>query len=77
MQFNSFSDFINMGGHGFYVWLAFGVSSLLLALLVYSTSSQNKRIKQQILKRLKREEKLKQAAQIQQQQVQEVEEASS
>lgn len=30
MQFDSFSEFLAMGGYGFYVWLAFGVSLFCL-----------------------------------------------
>lgn len=30
MQFANISEFFAMGGYGFYVWLAFGVSFLLL-----------------------------------------------
>ena len=28
----SFSDFIAMGGYGFYVWTAFGVTALIMAI---------------------------------------------
>lgn len=31
MQFDSFSEFVAMGGYGFFVWLSFGVSFLALA----------------------------------------------
>ena len=30
MQFESFAEFINMGGHGLYVWLAYGASVLVV-----------------------------------------------
>ena len=33
-QFNDMSAFLAMGGHGFYVWSAYGVSLLLLSYLV-------------------------------------------
>ncbi|MEX1221942.1 MAG: heme exporter protein CcmD [Idiomarina sp.] len=37
MAFDSFRDFILMGGYGFFVWLSFGVSFLaLFALLLQS-----------------------------------------
>ncbi len=37
MQFDSFQDFLHMGGYGFYVWLSFGVSALaMLAIVVDS-----------------------------------------
>jgi len=45
MYFNSFEDFIAMGGHGFYVWLCYAVSlSALIFYFVYSNklASKNK-----------------------------------
>ncbi len=66
MQFDSISEFIAMGGYGFYVWLSYGISTLALALLVFSSLSGHKKIKQQISQRQKRETKLRQAAELQQ-----------
>jgi heme exporter protein D len=65
MQFDSISAFIDMGGYGFYVWLSYGVSIIALALLVFSSITRHKNIKQQIAQRIKREAKLRQAAQLQ------------
>jgi heme exporter protein D len=62
MQFDSIGAFFDMGGYGFYVWLSYGVSATLLALLVLSSLSSHKKIKQQIAQRQKRELKLRQAA---------------
>ncbi len=31
MQWNSFSDFLAMGGYAFYVWGSFGVTAVALA----------------------------------------------
>ncbi len=66
MQFSSFSDFIAMGGHGFYVWLSYGVSTGLLLALILMSLTKHKNIIQQIKQRQKREQKLMQAAQKQQ-----------
>ncbi|MCZ6642058.1 MAG: heme exporter protein CcmD [Gammaproteobacteria bacterium] len=30
MSFDSFADFIAMGGHGFYVWFSYGISILVV-----------------------------------------------
>ena len=65
MQFSSFSEFVAMGGHGFYVWLSYGMSITLLVLLVFFSITKNKNIISQIKRRQLREEKLKQAAQQQ------------
>ncbi len=61
MQFDSFSDFINMGGYGFYVWLSFGISAVLLALLVFSSRAGHQKIIKDIASRQQRENKLRQA----------------
>ncbi|WP_028304798.1 heme exporter protein CcmD [Oceanospirillum maris] len=34
MYFDSFSEFLNMGGHGLYVWLAYGLSAVLIVINV-------------------------------------------
>jgi len=67
MQFNSLAEFIAMGNHGFYVWLSYGITALLLVALVLTTKSKDKSVKLHIQKRLQREAKLKQAAKKQQQ----------
>lgn len=35
MYWNSFADFIDMGGRGFFVWGSYGVSFALIALEVW------------------------------------------
>ncbi len=67
MQFESFADFINMGGYAFYVWFAFGVSGALLLVLGLTTKANFKKIKVDIAQQMKREQKLKQAAQMHEQ----------
>ena len=66
-----------MGGYGFFVWLSYGVSITALALLVFSSLSSHKKIKQQIVQRQKRETKLRQAAEQQKAQAQPNAEQSS
>ncbi len=68
MQFNSFSDFINMGGYGFYVWLSFGAAALILTLLLISSKAGHQKIINQIAKRKEREDKLRQARELRKQQ---------
>lgn len=50
----SWSEFISMGGYGFYVWMSFGMTALLIAAEIIYT----KRQRMQILRRLKRMAKL-------------------
>lgn len=76
MQFDSISAFFAMGGYGFYVWLSYGVSALLLAILVINSLARNKGIKKQIAQKQKREQKLRQAAK-QQQNIQSTSDVSS
>ncbi|AAZ23971.1 heme exporter protein CcmD [Colwellia psychrerythraea] len=74
MQFNSFSDFINMGGYGFYVWLSFGAAALILTLLLISSKADHQKIITQIAKRKQREDKLRQAKALRKQQNKELNE---
>jgi len=65
MQFDSISAFFDMGGYAFFVWLSYGVSALLLTLLVYTSLNNHKNVKNKIAQRLLREKKLRKAAQKQ------------
>ena len=60
MQFESISDFFNMGGYAFYVWLAYGVTFSCLAVLVFQSVKQKNKVLKQIAQKLAREERLKQ-----------------
>ncbi|ABR74216.1 heme exporter protein CcmD [Actinobacillus succinogenes] len=52
MFFQSWSDFFNMGGYGFYVWLSYGISlAAIIGLIVYSYKG-----KHSILAEVKREQ---------------------
>lgn len=44
MQFESFTDFINMGGYAFYVWLAYGVTATSLATLIILSTRQKGKV---------------------------------
>ncbi|MCG6976617.1 MAG: heme exporter protein CcmD [Acidiferrobacterales bacterium] len=46
----SLSEFISMGGYGFYVWMSFGMTALLITAEVVYVKHQRK----QILRRLQR-----------------------
>ncbi|SES62326.1 heme exporter protein CcmD [Thalassotalea agarivorans] len=65
MQFDTFSQFINMDGHGFYVWLSYGFSWLLIAVIAVMSKKSLTDKKQEIAKRIARQDRLK-AAQKQQ-----------
>ncbi len=60
MQFDSFSAFLNMGGYGFYVWLSFGVSAVLIIALIFNSLMGHKQVIKSIAIRQQRENKLRQ-----------------
>ncbi|KKO46997.1 heme exporter protein D [Arsukibacterium ikkense] len=60
MYFQSFSDFLAMGGYGFFVWLSFGVTYLLLLGLIAVSAYQQKQFKQQLTASIAREQRVKQ-----------------
>ncbi len=76
MQFNSLSDFIDMGGYGFYVWLSFGAAALILTLLLISSKAGHQQIINQIAKRKQREDKLRQARERRKQQNEDLKEVT-
>ena len=51
MQWNSLSEFINMGGYGFYVWGSYGVTFVLLAAEIIMLRARKKRLAQQTVVR--------------------------
>lgn len=52
MFFESVSDFLNMGGYGFYVWLSYGVSFLAIVGLIL----QGVMSKKKLINEIKREQ---------------------
>ncbi|ASM50701.1 heme exporter protein D [Pseudoalteromonas espejiana DSM 9414] len=65
MQFDSFSDFIAMGGYGFYVWLSFGTCALILLGILISSLRDTKRIMASVEQQVAREARIKKAKQEQ------------
>jgi len=65
MQFDSFSNFIAMGGYGFYVWLSFGTCALILLGILLNSLRDTKRIMASVEQQIIREERIKKAKQEQ------------
>ena len=65
MQFDSFSDFIAMGGYGFYVWLSFGTCALILLGILVNSLRDTKRIMTSVEQQIIREARIKKAKQEQ------------
>ncbi|PJG85292.1 heme exporter protein CcmD [Conservatibacter flavescens] len=52
MFFQTWSDFFDMGGYGFYVWLAYGISLLCIMVLII----QSYKGKDVVLREIRREQ---------------------
>lgn len=65
MQFDSFSDFIAMGGYGFYVWLSFSTCALILLGILFSSLRDKKQILASVEQQIARETRIKNSKQEQ------------
>lgn len=61
MFFQSWSDFINMGGYGFYVWLSYGISLMAMIILAIQSVKERKTVLKEVLREQQREARLNQA----------------
>lgn len=61
MFFQSWSDFINMGGYGFYVWLSYGISLVAMIILAIQSVKERKTVLKEVLREQQREARLNQA----------------
>nr|WP_256557995.1 heme exporter protein CcmD [Marinobacterium sedimentorum] len=52
------ADFIGMGGHGLYVWLAYGIALVILLLNVVQPLRQTRQLLNQQARRVRREKGL-------------------
>jgi len=57
VNFDSFSDFIAMGGHGFYVWLSYAIALLIVVINIVSPVLQKRKVFSDLARRLRREKK--------------------
>jgi heme exporter protein D len=60
MSFDSFSDFLQMGGHGLYVWLSYGMGLIILLMAGVSPMREKRRVLRQLTQQLKRQQNLQQ-----------------
>lgn len=56
MSFDSFSEFLAMGGHGFYVWSSFALGLIVLVGNVVLPMLERKKLMAEQLRRIRREE---------------------
>ena len=63
MQFESFSDFINMGGYAFYVWLSFGVTFLSMGIIAVQSYFKQSSLLKTVIVEQERKARIKKARQ--------------
>lgn len=56
MAFESFAEFLDMGGHGLYVWLCYGLGLLVVLWNLLLPIQQSKAVQRELRRRLRREE---------------------
>lgn len=61
MAFDSFSEFIAMGGYGFFVWLSFGVTFIAMLAIVVESKLAYKQLFTQLEKEQARKKRIKAA----------------
>lgn len=55
MSFESFADFLAMGGHGLYVWLSYAIALAVIVINVVNPLVQKRQIFTEQARRLRRE----------------------
>ena len=55
MYFDSFSAFLQMGEHGFYVWTSYGISAVLIGLNVWLALRAQRQAREQVKRQIRRE----------------------
>jgi len=56
MYFDSFEEFIAMGGHGLYVWMAYGVVAVSVSIWLLVQTQRRRRVLAQLPARIARSE---------------------
>ncbi|MCF7354151.1 heme exporter protein CcmD [Vibrio sp. CK2-1] len=57
MYFDSFSDFLNMGGYAAYVWASFGITFFSMFVVYWKSVSDGKALLKEIQQKIDREER--------------------
>ncbi|WP_299204762.1 heme exporter protein CcmD [uncultured Amphritea sp.] len=55
MSFESFAAFIDMGGHGLYVWMSYAIALVVIAVNIVNPLMQKRQIFSEQARRLRRE----------------------
>ena len=57
MEFSSVSEFLAMGRHGFYVWLSYGLTAVIVVINIVQPIVRKRQLIKQHIQRLRREKK--------------------
>ncbi len=57
MEFSSLAEFIAMGKHGFYVWLSYGLTAVIIAFVVMQPILHRRRLLKEQAQHLRREKR--------------------
>jgi len=55
VSFESFADFIDMGGHGLYVWMSYAIALVVIVMNIVNPLMQKRQIFTEQARRLRRE----------------------
>ncbi|MGY4676795.1 heme exporter protein CcmD [Pasteurella sp. P03HT] len=58
MFFETWRDFFDMGGYGFYVWLAYGISLVAVVVLIIQSLQERKKVLKDVLREQQRQARL-------------------
>ncbi|MDO5054526.1 heme exporter protein CcmD [Pasteurella oralis] len=58
MFFETWNDFFSMGGYGFYVWLAYGISLVAVVILIVQSIKERKSILKEVIREQQRQARL-------------------
>ncbi|MDN4503117.1 heme exporter protein CcmD [Alteromonadaceae bacterium BrNp21-10] len=61
MAFDNIAAFLNMGGYGFYVWLAYGISILAVVAIAVSCILNRRLLWREALNEMQRKQRIQQA----------------
>ncbi|WP_299016236.1 heme exporter protein CcmD [uncultured Photobacterium sp.] len=64
MHFESFNDFLAMGGYAGYVWSAYGISFAALLWILISSLNKKRRLAAEIKNKIAREHRIKEAKKL-------------
>ncbi|OAN18584.1 transcriptional regulator [Photobacterium jeanii] len=64
MHFESFSDFLAMGGYASYVWSAYGISFLAMLWILMSSLNKKRRLMAELKNKIAREQRIQDAEKL-------------